>query len=265
MITFDTLMSEAKDRGMPGGKTRGILREYLQVLSLKELYKTPAGKSLYFTGGTYLRLAHGTKRFSEDLDFNAVKLSRTTFEDSILSTAKTLLREGFTVSAEFNHRGKLLIGELIFPDAESKYSIVSKYSKKEGIVLKVEANLPEWRVTPETLLVSGFGQMLPVFCTQKSALFADKIDALVKKNRSRHLYDIIFMLSKKYPIDTKILKSFGIVKDPFTTIMDRVNSFSPAELKKQAEELRPFLFDEGEAELLVNAKTIIPQLIEKYT
>src|SRR3989339_1895187 len=40
MITYDALMNEAKDRGMPSGKTRGILREYLQVLTLKELYKT---------------------------------------------------------------------------------------------------------------------------------------------------------------------------------------------------------------------------------
>src|SRR3989339_655349 len=142
MITYDALMNEAKDRGMPSGKTRGILREYLQVLTLKELYKTPAGKQLYFTGGTYLRLVQGTKRFSEDLDFNAVKLTRVKFEETVKLTAKALLKEGFTAKAEFSHRDKLLIGELIFPDAESKYGIISKYSKKEGIVLKVEANLP---------------------------------------------------------------------------------------------------------------------------
>jgi len=264
MITYDALMNEAKDRGMPSGKTRGILREYLQVLTLKELYKTPAGKQLYFTGGTYLRLVQGTKRFSEDLDFNAVRLTRTKFEEAVKITAKALLKEGFTAKAEFDHRGKLLIGELIFPDAESKYGIISKYSKKEGIILKVEANLPGWKVVSETLLISGFGQMLPVFCTQKSALFADKIDALIKKNRARHLYDIIFMLSKKYPIDEKILKSFGVTKSPLTAIAERVNSFPLAELKKQAEDLRPFLFDEGEADLLINAKTVVPQLIGKY-
>lgn len=264
MITFEALMNEAKERGMPGGKTRGILREYLQVLALKELYKTPAGKCLYFTGGTYLRLVHGSRRFSEDLDFNAVKLKKKDFEDAVRFIAKALLKEGFVVKTEFKYRRKLLIGGLIFPDAEEKYGIVSKYSKKEGIVLKVEANLPSWKVVPETLLISGFGQMFPVFCTQKEALFSDKIDALIKKNRARHLYDIIFMLSKEYPIDAKILKLFGIAKNPLTVIKERVDSFTTAELKKQAEDLRPFLFDETEAELLINAKTIISQLIEKY-
>ena len=264
MITFEALMNEAKERGMPGGRTRGILREYLQVLVLKELYRTPAGKLLFFTGGTYLRLIHGAKRFSEDLDFNAVKLKREDFEDAVRFTAKALLKEGFTVKTEFTYRRNLLTGGLIFPDAEEKYGVVSKYSKKEGIVLKIEANLPSWKVVSETLLVSGFGQMFPVFCTQKEALFSDKIDALIKKNRARHLYDIIFMLSRKYPVDAKILKLFGITKDPLTAVKERVDSFSTAELKKQAEDLRPFLFNEAETGLLINAKTIIPQLIEKY-
>ncbi|MBI2252835.1 MAG: nucleotidyl transferase AbiEii/AbiGii toxin family protein, partial [Armatimonadetes bacterium] len=70
MLTYDALINQAKIRGVPFTKIRGILREYLQVLILKELYKTEEGKKLFFTGGTYLRLVHNLKRFSEDLDFN---------------------------------------------------------------------------------------------------------------------------------------------------------------------------------------------------
>ena len=113
-------------------------------------------------------------------------------------------------------------------------------------------------------MAAGFGQLFPVVCTERGALFADKIDALVKKNRARHLFDIMFMLSNKYPIAANILKALGITKPPLDVILKRVEGFSKAELKKQAEQLQPFLFEEGDAELIVNAHAVIPQLIERY-
>ena len=62
MLTYESLMEQAKLRKMPYTKVRGILREYLQILILKELYKVEEGKKLYFTGGTYLRLVDDLKR-----------------------------------------------------------------------------------------------------------------------------------------------------------------------------------------------------------
>ncbi len=84
MLELEALAAQAKQRGMPSGKMRGVLREYLQVLILKELYKLPDGKKLYFTGGTYLRLVHQTKRFSEDLDFNAGEMKKSDFEKNAM-------------------------------------------------------------------------------------------------------------------------------------------------------------------------------------
>ncbi len=113
-------------------------------------------------------------------------------------------------------------------------------------------------------MVSGFGNMFPGVCTQSGALFADKIDALIKKNRARHLFDIMFMLSKKYPIDMSVLKALGIKDSPLEAILKRVKSFSTVELKKLAEQIRPFLFEESEADLIVHAHDVIPQLIRGY-
>ena len=264
MIIYEALMSEAKERGMPGVKTRGILREYLQVLILKELYRLETGKKFFFAGGTYLRLVHRTKRFSEDLNFNAAGLTKVEFEKALLKITSALTKEGMTATLEFDHWQKMWVARMIFPDIEGVYGVVSKHSRKEGIVIKVEVNRPRWTIDPETLVVSGFGQMYGVVCTQKGALFADKIDALLNKNRARHLFDIMFMLSSKYPIDSRVLKTLGIKEPPLEVILARVESLSATELKRQAEALRPFLFDENEAELIVNAKTIIPQLVETY-
>jgi predicted nucleotidyltransferase component of viral defense system len=264
MLTYASLINDAVQRGMPANKARGILREYLQILILKELYRLPEGRKLFFTGGTYLRLIHHIRRSSEDLDFNAQAINETKFKSMLHKVEMALKQEGLDVKIKFRHWGKILVAELIFPTIEKFYAITSSYTAKEGIVIKIEVNRPQWEITAETLVVSGFGYLYPVICTEKGALFADKIDALLNKNRARHLFDIIFMLAHKYPINTGVLRTFGITQPPLELILQRVNAFSIQELKKQAESLRPFLFDESAADLITNAPLIVKQLIDQY-
>jgi predicted nucleotidyltransferase component of viral defense system len=265
MLELGALASEAEKRGMPSGKMRGTLREYLQILILKELYKLPGGKKLYFTGGTYLRLVHQIKRFSEDLDFNAGRMKKTDFEALLNAVQGGLKKEGLSVKLAFRHRDNILASDFIFPEIEEHYGIISPHRRKEGIVIKLETNQPQWKIKSESLVVTGFGNMFPVVCTDKGALFADKIDALIKKNRARHLFDIMFMLSQKYPIDLNVLKTLAIKAPPLDAIRKRVENFSTTELKKQAEQLRPFLFEESEADLIIHAREVIPQLIRGYS
>lgn len=264
MLTYEALLEQAKARQMPVSKARGILREYLQVLILKALFKTGSGRKLYFTGGTYLRLVHGTKRFSEDLDFNTSSLTKTSFEAVIKQSAGELKRININCIVSFRHSGTMYTADILFPDIEELYDVVSARTKKGGLLIKVETNVPKWKIAVETQVVSGFGELYPCPCTQKGALFADKIDALVKKTRARHLYDIIFMLSQLYPIDTDVLRVLGINDPPLDIILKRVKSFSVTDLKKQAENLRPFLFEESDADLIVNAHEVIPPLVEQY-
>ena len=47
-----------------------VIREYWEIIILKGLYDSPFGRKLIFKGGTALRLAYGSPRFSEDLDFS---------------------------------------------------------------------------------------------------------------------------------------------------------------------------------------------------
>ena len=264
MLEIEALTAEAKQRGIPSGKMRGVLKEYLQVLLLKELYKLPNGKKLYFTGGTYLRLIHQIKRFSEDLDFNANRMKKTDFENLLKTVQGGLKKEGLAIKLDFRHRDNILVGDFIFPNVEEHCGVVSPHKRKEGIVIKFEANQPKWKIKTESLVVAGFGNMFPVACTDKGAFFADKIDALIKKNRARHLFDIMFMLSKKYPIDLNVLTAVGVKEPPLDAILKRVESISVTELKRQAEQLRPFLFEENEADLIVHAHEVIPQLIRGY-
>lgn len=264
MLTYDALLEQAKNRGIPSIKMRGVLREYLQILILKELYKTESGRKFYFTGGTYLRFIHGLKRFSEDLDFNINGINKEDFTNLINKIQIELKRSNINCLIKFSQWGNIYSANLVFPEIEKAYNIASKYSQKQGISIKIETKRPKWRILRETQVISGFGELFPCLCTDNSALFADKIDALAKKGKGRHLYDIIFMLSHKYPIDEKVLSSLGIREDPLVFIANTVNSFKKEGLKKETESLRPFLFEESEADLIINAKDIIPALLEKY-
>ncbi|NPV58445.1 MAG: nucleotidyl transferase AbiEii/AbiGii toxin family protein [Actinobacteria bacterium] len=50
-----------------------VVREFWEILFLKDLLESPHGKNLVFKGGTALRLAYDSPRFSEDLDFALLK------------------------------------------------------------------------------------------------------------------------------------------------------------------------------------------------
>jgi predicted nucleotidyltransferase component of viral defense system len=264
MLTYDTLIEQAKLRNMPQDKGRGILREYLQVLMLKQLYRTDAGKKLFFTGGTYLRLVHGLKRFSEDLDFNSNEITNKSFETMCGNIVIELKRFGLSLKADFAHWDSILVGRFTYPDIESYYGIAAKHTRKRGLLIKLEVNKPKWQVTAETEVITGYGETFPCLCTDKSILFADKIDALAKKHMGRHIYDVIFMLSQRFPVHHTILKEMGYKNEPFDELSSCINSLASNELRKQAEVLRPFLFDEQETDLIRNAKTIVEKLIQKY-
>lgn len=49
-----------------------VVREYYEILNLKDLAGSPISDKLIFKGGTALRLAHGSPKFSEDLDFSII-------------------------------------------------------------------------------------------------------------------------------------------------------------------------------------------------
>lgn len=50
-----------------------VVREEYEILLLKEIFESEYGSSLVFKGGTALRLAYNSPRFSEDLDFTLIK------------------------------------------------------------------------------------------------------------------------------------------------------------------------------------------------
>ena len=65
-------IAEQKARELGIDRTQ-VVREYWELILLKGLYESPQARYLIFKGGTALRLAYGSPRFSEDLDFSLAK------------------------------------------------------------------------------------------------------------------------------------------------------------------------------------------------
>ena len=65
-------IAEQKARELGIDRTQ-VVREYWELIILKGLYESPLGRYLIFKGGTALRLAYDSPRFSEDLDFSLTK------------------------------------------------------------------------------------------------------------------------------------------------------------------------------------------------
>ena len=68
-----------------------VVREELEIAVLKPYLESPIGNSLVFKGGTALRLAYGSPRFSDDLDFSALApIEEKAFKKASLVAAKNV-------------------------------------------------------------------------------------------------------------------------------------------------------------------------------
>ncbi len=56
-----------------GISQKQVVREEYEMVILKTLFESETGKSFIFKGGTALRLAYGSPRFSKDLDFSVIE------------------------------------------------------------------------------------------------------------------------------------------------------------------------------------------------
>ena len=261
MLTYESIIREAEGRNMPREKIRGIVREYLQVIMLKHLYRSAYAGNFYFMGGTSLRLLYGLRRFSEDLDFNLLGLGKKGFEECAKTIRKDLLKEGITSVLSFSHRDTLFIAEYSFKGVMEGYGITDKRGE---LLIKFKANKPAYKLETETGVVNGFGELFIVNAMSKGSVFADKIDALRNKTMGRHINDIVYMLSKRFPVNRTLLKVNGINAEPKEALKEIFSEITDAKLIELAEKIKPFLFDPKEQELIRNAKTVVSNLASGY-
>ena len=258
MLRLEYLLEEAQELGLPVSKKRAILREYLQTIILNSIYKSDFAPSFYFVGGTALRFCYNLPRFSDDLDFDTPNLELQGFTDVLERVERALSLEGFSPVYTIMTRASLFIASVTFPAVMREYGIMNQ--RGSDIMIKLEVNRPDWPLSTESQVLSRYGYNFSAIVMSKGALLSEKLAALMSRRRGRYIYDILFMLRKKFPFDRAVLAATGLSEDPKDLIERYLSGLTEKELRVLAEQVKPFLFKEDDIELILKA----PQYATTY-
>lgn len=152
-----------------------VLREYLQILFLSQLYQN-VGKGVFFKGGTAIHLLFGAPRFSEDLDFT-VTLPEKDFQIVLAKTFAAAERE---IGAEFKQRetvaGKRYLMTTNMPEVKFATFINLDFSFREEVLRPEKSTLD----TEFPILFTSF-----VWHLGATEVVAEKIRAILTRKKGK--------------------------------------------------------------------------------
>lgn len=167
-----------------------VVREEYELLILRDLLASPLGNALVFKGGTALRLAYDSPRFSDDLDFSLLaSVDEGAFVAAAAAAAKAAsqitlveaLAKQFTLFALYR------VTESFLPYAFSVKVEVSTRAEPWQRGTDYELRLLTSPVTPISVLTQ---------VATLERLWADKQAALAARHEPRDLYDLWFIAQK---------------------------------------------------------------------
>lgn len=177
---------------------RGILREYLQFLILEIIFSANISSKLSFLGGTCLRIVHGIKRFSEDLDFDSKSLSFDEFASLSKVIEVELGRQGFDVQTTIT-KSKAIHCHVKFSNILFDNKISNLRSEK--IDIQIDTFDQGYIYEPEFYLLNKFNVFKQIRITPKSVILSQKLWTITQRNRvkGRDYYDILYLLQNTAP------------------------------------------------------------------
>ena len=167
-----------------------VVREEFELSLLKSLFESGIGKALVFKGGTALRLAFGSPRFSDDLDFS---VSSAVPEAAFRTAARAALKglpEATLVEALAKRYTLFALYRFDVPYIARPFSIKVEVSTREESRCQAgesELRLLSSEITNLTVLAR--------VATLERAL-EDKKAAFAARRQPRDLYDLWFISQK---------------------------------------------------------------------
>jgi hypothetical protein len=176
-------------------------RDYLQELLLFSIY-SKVGPELVFKGGTCLYKLYKLSRFSEDLDFTLTK--RIDIDEAVKEAIRKLrflgvsghVKEVKKSSREINFR-LLFRGPLYRGGRQGLCFIPLNINLRERVILP-----------PERAAISPIYREIPsftVFSMRAEEILAEKVRAILTRDKPRDIYDLWFLLEKGIQPDLKLV------------------------------------------------------------
>lgn len=217
---IEQMISQHESKKPSGKKNR--IKEVVQELILCGLSRANFFQKTAFYGGTALRIFYGLDRFSEDLDFSLIT-PEPNFrqEDFLPMVEKELASYGFHFTAEVKAKTKDSAIQSAFVKGNTREHILLCYADErlartiigsEQIKIKIEVDT----APPPYAGFERQFRLLPipyeVNLYDMPSLFAGKLHAVICrawKNRvkGRDLYDYVFYLGRKTPVNLKHLNA----------------------------------------------------------
>ena len=259
-------------------------REIVQEIALLGLWRGGFFEHAAFYGGTALRIFHGLRRFSEDLDFSLLETADPTrLEDHLTGLATELESWGFSFEAEPKTSGEATGIESAFLKGNTQTNLLHigapedlarRLPRSQKLQIKLEMDLdPPTGATTEVRT-----QLLPspyqVRLYDLPSLFAGKLHAILCRGwksrvKGRDFYDLVWYVGRDIQpnlphLDARMRQSGHWDGEPITGEILRQmlrERFAQLDFKRAADEVRIFLADPRELELW--SKEFFDGLVEK--
>jgi hypothetical protein len=251
---------------------QNAVREVVQELALLGLWRGGFFSHAAFYGGTALRIFHGLRRFSEDLDFTLLAERPDVRLDRYLSAIATELTSwGFSFEVGLRSSGNQTGIESAFLKGNTQLRLLHigappdlarRLPSGQKLKIKLEMDLhPPAHATTEVR-----AQILPtpyqVMLYDLSSLFAGKLHAVLcrkwkKRVKGRDFYDFVWYVGRKIipnlrHLDARMRQSGHWSGEPITseTLTSLLlKRFTEVDFREAAQEARVFLHDAREVEL----------------
>lgn len=218
-----------------------LLREYLQYEILKIIFESKHALAYTFLGGTCLRIAYKTERFSEDLDFDNVGLTAADFEETGRAVQRGLELLGYKVTIKFSHKDAFHC-KVTFPGILYNYGLSGH--KEARIFIKLDTEKQHYDYQRNLVRIQKFGVDTDIFVTPPDLLASQKIAAILgrKRPKGRDFYDLIWLMERGHLPDYGYLENrFGLTTS--SAVRARVQQHIAAfDFDQLSRDVAPFLF-----------------------
>jgi predicted nucleotidyltransferase component of viral defense system len=163
-----------------------VLREWWEMLILRDIFSSSIGEKLMFKGGTALRLVYNSPRFSEDLDFSMLEnFPFASFEKIALAIEKRYpeLKIRDIASKFYTYLAQYRIKESWRPLA---FSVKIEISKR--VIDKGETYYSLLNVRSKVSNVEALGNVMNI-----ERIYKEKTQALQTRDAPRDLFDLWYV------------------------------------------------------------------------
>lgn len=231
-----------------------ILKEYVELMALEWIARSPYAAKLVFIGGTNLRLIHGIDRFSEDLDFDCKGLSEVEFRQMTDELVKYMQLQGLNAELRNKENANLKAyrSNVYFP--ELLFDLQLTGHREERFLMKIEAQDQGTDYKREMAIVQRNGFSFPVPVPPVSVLLSMKLCALLTRQKGRDFYDVLFLMQRTEPDYTFLQQQKGIAnKEQLdSALRDMV---AQTDLKMKQRDFEHLLFDSRKSETILHKFT----------